>query len=50
MKDLIGQFGWVILGVIIVAGLILGMLKDEAEDYGRVTQDRLEEISNPVGP
>ena len=48
MKDLIGQFGWVVLGIVIVSALILGMMKDQAEDYGKTTNDRLSEISSPI--
>lgn len=42
MKDLLGQFGWVILGVIIVFALILGYMADTAQEGGDATNTQVE--------
>lgn len=48
MKDTIVQMGLVVLGVLIVAGLVLGMMKDNSEDIGKATNDRYKEIYDSI--
>lgn len=46
MKDTIGQFGWVILGIAIVAFIILGLMLNTSEQQGEIVDTRLDTHEN----